>query len=257
MAPPGWHPGGVVGRLLNHRMIAGQLTAAGAAIRPGRRAIDVGAGAGARSRVLSQAGMHVIALEPDAREAARLRASLGRRIDVIEAPLVPGTLPRDQADLVLAWHVLEHLPDVDAALAEMAGALAPGGRLVLAVPNAASLESRLFGGRWHGWEPARHRWHFRAHVLRRLLAGVGLDAIDVRVAGGWAMPTSLAYSLAPRLDHQLHPGHRGWSLGLVAAVAPFAAAARLARHGSQLVAVATFSAPVAEPDAARCDVARR
>jgi SAM-dependent methyltransferase len=192
-----------------------------------------------RSEVLARSGMHVVALEPDRAEAERLRARLGQRVEIRETPLQQGVLPRAHADLVIAWHVLEHLPDIDEALAEMMVALAPGGRLVVAVPNAASLEARAFGGRWHGWEPARHHWHFTPAALRRVLDAAGLEAIEVRTAGGWAVPTSLAYSLAPHRDHQLHEGRRPSGLALLAAAVPVAAVARLAGQGAQLIASAT------------------
>lgn len=43
-------------------------------------------------------------------------------------------LPDASVDLILTPHVLEHVPDTDAALDELRRILAPGGRLVLQVP---------------------------------------------------------------------------------------------------------------------------
>ena len=43
-------------------------------------------------------------------------------------------LPTAGVDLILTPHVLEHVPDTDAALDELRRVLAPGGRLVLQVP---------------------------------------------------------------------------------------------------------------------------
>ena len=52
------------------------------------------------------------------------------RLDDGRIPLVAGT-----ADIVTSYTVLEHVPDEQAALAEMFRVLKPGGRLILSVPN--------------------------------------------------------------------------------------------------------------------------
>ncbi|MDR7484272.1 MAG: class I SAM-dependent methyltransferase [Armatimonadota bacterium] len=48
-------------------------------------------------------------------------------------------------DVVTGFDVLEHIPDLDAALAALRGLLAPGGILVLALPVYDTLPGRLFG----------------------------------------------------------------------------------------------------------------
>ena len=48
-------------------------------------------------------------------------------------------------DIVTMFHVLEHLVDPKRALEYARGLLKPGGRLLLQVPNAASIQARCFG----------------------------------------------------------------------------------------------------------------
>ena len=61
--------------------------------------------------------------------SADLSASADARMDVTRLPVSAGAL-----DLVVASHVLEHVPDDRAAMAEMFRALRPGGTALLHVP---------------------------------------------------------------------------------------------------------------------------
>ena len=191
-----------------------------------------------RAAAAARAGYGVTAVEPDPAEAAAARARLGPD-RVIEARLdATAGAPAREADAVLAWHVLEHLDDLDAGLAGARALLRPGGVLVAAVPNPEGLEARLMGDRWHGWEPARHRWHLGARALGRALGAAGFASASVGPRGGWGYPSSLAFSLAPGLDPQVHRRRAAAGRALVAALVPAAAAAAALGRGPQLVAVA-------------------
>lgn len=201
--------------------------------------LDVGAGSGNRTLILVRAGYRVTAVEPDATEAAEARRQLAGRAVIRECAME--ALADDDAgyDGAVLSHVLEHLSDPDAALRETRQRLRAGGALIVFVPNAASAEARLFGGRWHGWEPARHRWHYTATTLAKVLAEAGYTDVDVRPRGGWRYPATLTFSLAPRLDPQLVAGFRG-GVGrvLTAALVPVALLEVFTGRGPQLVAIA-------------------
>ena len=72
-----------------------------------------------------------------------LRGRLGGRattLNIVGSPDVRGDLtrlpfPAGTFELIVCSHVLEHIPDDAAALAEMRRALAPGGVLLLIVPG--------------------------------------------------------------------------------------------------------------------------
>jgi predicted SAM-dependent methyltransferase len=82
-----------------------------------------------------------------------------------------------QLDAAVMWHVLEHLDDQPAALATVRGWLRPGGLLLLGVPNLASLQAEIAGEGWLHLDAPRHRIHFTADGLRRLLVRSGFDVI--------------------------------------------------------------------------------
>lgn len=70
-------------------------------------------------------------------------------------------------DLVTCYNVIEHLPDVEAALTGFIHALKPGGLLVIAAPNPRSLSGVVTRYTPHWF----HIWFYR-HVLGRKQAGL-------------------------------------------------------------------------------------
>lgn len=242
-APAAPASGGLSGALARvvARMAAESVSPLTHRLIPGALVVDVGAGSGLRARALAEAGFDVRALEPDPAEAARARVALrGTGAQVVPAPLeeLASALDGRQADAVVMWHVLEHVADPDAALAGLADVMRPGGLLMLAVPNRASAEARVFGDAWHGWEPSRHRWHFDEQSLRLVLGASGFGVHDIRTRGGWGYPAGIAFSLAPGLDPQINPSRALAGRVLVTAMIPVALGARALGRGGQLITVA-------------------
>lgn len=100
-------------------------------LRPGFRCLEVGAGSGSVARWLaSQVGAdgYVLATDLDTRwlDTGRLPQLEAARHDIAEDPLPSGAF-----DLIHARLVLVHLPSRDDVLARLAGALKPGGWLVI------------------------------------------------------------------------------------------------------------------------------
>jgi SAM-dependent methyltransferase len=154
------------------------------------RYLDVGCGSGGALGVAQALGWQVAGVEVDAAAAAKARRFSPRVHvgDLLGAPFAPG-----EFDCVTAFHVLEHVPDPVAAVRRMLEWLAPGGLLVVEVPNAGGLGARLFGRAWSGLELPRHLSHFTPESLERLVTRAG-----GRVVWRW---------------HQAKPRYYLWSLG--------------------------------------------
>jgi len=101
-----------------------------AGLTPGD-ALDIGAAGGGNTRVLRDAGWTVAALEygPDGAEVAAERGLAVLRADATALPVGD-----DSLDLVVAFDVLEHIPDHDRAVAEVHRVLRQSGRFLVAVP---------------------------------------------------------------------------------------------------------------------------
>lgn len=193
---------------------------------PGRL-LDVGCGTGEFLAHARGAGWHVVGVEPGAR-AAEASERLGLRVhrvdalaDVDEAPF----------DAITMWHALEHMHAPGPQLERASALLAPGGCLVVAVPNHRSADAEAYGAAWYSWDVPRHLWHFDVTTLTALLAARGLDVVGVHAL--FFDPFYIALMSELR-------GRDGWNLPRAGAVAVRSALAarRDPARGSSIVVVA-------------------
>lgn len=151
-------------------------------IRPlsGKRAFDVGCGAGLLCEPLARLGAAVTgvdAAEENIAAAKSHAAGGGLSIDYRCGEI--GALGLSGFDLVTALEVIEHVADKPAFIGALAGALAPGGLMVLSCPNRTPQSKLLLveGAERLGMVPrGTHHWSDFAtpDELRELLAGAGM-----------------------------------------------------------------------------------
>lgn len=146
-------------------------------IAPAGPVLDVGAGDGALLDALRSRGRGALGLEREA-----------RREDVSEAEI---TEVEGRWAAIVFWHSLEHLPNPGPAVDRAAGLLSPGGVVLVAMPNASSLQARAFGDRWFHLDLPRHLVHLPARSLLGRLRSRGLTVTRVsywrggQVLFGW------------------------------------------------------------------------
>jgi 2-polyprenyl-3-methyl-5-hydroxy-6-metoxy-1,4-benzoquinol methylase len=78
-------------------------------------------------------------------------------------------------DLVSLWQVFEHIPEPTQLISTIGRKLRPGGWLVIAVPNPASWQARIFGASWLHLDPPRHLHLSSPENLFRLLEQSGFS----------------------------------------------------------------------------------
>ena len=141
------------------------------------RILDIGAGTGAFLDQMSQAGWKVTGLEPDA--GARMIAAEKYRLQLLE-PSGFHQLETGSYDAITLWHVLEHVHDLHAYVERIRTLLAPGGVLVLALPNYSSEDARIYAENWAAYDVPRHLYHFCPSAVKQLLLMHGLKIQSIR-----------------------------------------------------------------------------
>lgn len=138
---------------------------------PGGRVLDVGCGRGVTLRGMAEAGYETHGFEIS-REAVQ---GIDPRVQVrVANTLQEAGYEAAYFDEIVIWHVLEHVTQPAAVIAEAARLLKPGGVLIVAVPNFSSLQARLTGPAWFHLDLPRHLYHFPLRALRQLLTNQGL-----------------------------------------------------------------------------------
>lgn len=143
----------------------------------GTRLLEMGSGFGAflGAAAAARPDLDLWAIEPDLDHRARLLGD-ARVTFVPDLQAVPDA----SVDAVVAFHVLEHLPDPRGFLQTLVRILAPGGRAWIEVPDVMS------DWRSRNYVQPAHLSYFSDSVLQRLALSAGLEAVQcgAHPAGG-------------------------------------------------------------------------
>jgi ubiquinone/menaquinone biosynthesis C-methylase UbiE len=166
-------------------------------LQPGVRVLDLGCGAGRHAFEALRRGASVLALDADEGELNSVAAMFAAMREAGEVP--PGgqaralagdatamPLPDASVDVVIAAEVLEHIPADQAAIAEIARVLRPGGLAAVTVP---------------AWLPERVCWALSADYHN-------VPGGHVRIFTRKELTAKLAQAgLAPGGHHHAHALH--------------------------------------------------
>jgi 2-polyprenyl-3-methyl-5-hydroxy-6-metoxy-1,4-benzoquinol methylase len=189
--------------------------------RPGHL-LDYGCGTGHFLARAKSTGWQVTGLEPNARARQDAAARVGQPI--LDASALAG-LASGSFDVITLWHVLEHVHALHETLTELLAALKPGGKLLIAVPNAESLDAQHYRQAWASYDVPRHLYHFVPATMQRLLASHGLRVVQT-------LPLALdAYYISMLSERNLAPERAGGPLAVLKA--GYKSNQYAAQHGGQ------------------------
>lgn len=141
--------------------------------------LEIGCGPGLMLDAFRRLGWRVMGIERNQDAAEIGRRALG--LEIVSTPIEQ--FPSDtRFDLILMFHVLEHVPNPLELLRECAARLSPKGVLIISVPNFSSWQSRFAGAKWFHLDVPRHLTHFTAETLSFTLERAGLQPNSISFA---------------------------------------------------------------------------
>jgi SAM-dependent methyltransferase len=173
-------------------------------VRPAKM-LEVGCGSGELLAYFAGKGWETYGIDPsDAAVAAAAR----RGAEVHAGTLDDHPWTDTRFDVISFQHSLEHIPEPVEALEKARDLLAPGGRIVIEVPNWASWQRYAFRDYWFPLDLPRHLQHFSPRALRRVAEKLGLRPLDV---GTSSNAIATAYSVHYLIAKRWTPGWKLWA----------------------------------------------
>lgn len=136
--------------------------------------LDIGTGTGDFLSQAKQNGWQIIGVEPNERAK---NIALKKGVSYIDST---SQLEDHSVDVVTMWHVLEHVPDVNAQIKELKRLLKPAGTIVIAVPNFNSFDAKHYQEFWAAYDVPRHLWHFSRLSIEKLFEREKLQLVETR-----------------------------------------------------------------------------
>lgn len=135
--------------------------------------LDIGAGTGDFLLTCKNDGWQVTGIEPSAK-AQSIAMSKG-----ITMTASQNDLPDHSFDVITMWHVLEHVPDLEAQLQSLKRLLKPEGTVIIAVPNFKSYDAQHYQSFWAAYDVPIHLWHFSKTSIEKLFAMQAMELVKV------------------------------------------------------------------------------
>jgi 2-polyprenyl-3-methyl-5-hydroxy-6-metoxy-1,4-benzoquinol methylase len=173
--------------------------------RPGDLVFEGGVSSGYFATLLADAGLVVDGHELDPVAAERAR-QVCRHVYVGDLDQFDVSQLTDRYQVLLFGDTLEHLPDPPAVLARLRTRLAPGGHLVLSIPNVANWAVRLglLAGHFdYADRGILDRTHLRFYTRATLISMLAEAGFEVTRLVGTVPVPGLTTEAATRLVHRV------------------------------------------------------
>jgi SAM-dependent methyltransferase len=169
-------------------------------VRAGDRLLDLGCGFGRHAYQAARLGAEVVALDAGPEEVRSVRDTLGAmadageldaeraRVGAVQGDALRLPFATSSFDRVIASEVLEHIPDDQAAMAELARVLRPGGTMAVTVPRCGpEFVNWALSDEYHD-VPGGHVRIYRHGELVARLRAAGLEPTGSHHAHGLHAP---------------------------------------------------------------------
>ena len=138
--------------------------------------LEVGCAYGYWLQEAHKAGWNVTGIEPSPAAAERARE---HGFTIKQDTLTTADLAEESFDAVVAWMVLEHVPNPKQFVERAWEILKANGAICVSIPSGGGFERRLFGRYWLGYDAPRHLQIFTPGGVRAMFHQAGFDEIEI------------------------------------------------------------------------------
>ena len=155
----------------------------GAGLEGSHDALDIGCGKGFQTQILARRCRRILGVDVSPSQISEARKFLAgsrveRKTEFRQGRLQDLGLPAESLDRVLSFCVLEHIPELDIVLAEVARLLRPGGELHVSVDSLGTIRDESLIAK-HRSDHFVHQY-FTVETLPKQLAAAGLEPLEIR-----------------------------------------------------------------------------
>ncbi len=133
----------------------------------GKTILDYGCGTGEFLHAMKETGWVAKGIEPNSE--ARNFAINKYLLEVFE-PSEIMSFPSKLFDSIALWHVLEHIHKLNETIETFRKLLSDKGKLIIAVPNSNSADSKIYKHAWAAYDAPRHLYHFNSDSIFKLFS---------------------------------------------------------------------------------------
>ena len=144
------------------------------------RVLDIGCNIGIFVDLSEKEGWKATGIDIDKRAV-----DIGKKqfnCDLKETSLEKANFKKEEFDVIVLVHTLEHIYDLSKLLKEIKEIIKKDGILIIQVPNINGLPviiQKLRGKPWYGYDFAHHLWHFQPKTLKNLLSKNNFQLVDI------------------------------------------------------------------------------
>ncbi|MEM6721503.1 MAG: class I SAM-dependent methyltransferase [Bacteroidota bacterium] len=142
----------------------------------GKEILDLGCGTGDFLAIAQKRNWKITGIELD--EKARKIAAEKTGIKINTNDWL-SKIEDHTFDAITMWHVLEHVPNLEAQIQTLKRILKPNGSIFIAVPNFKSHDASHYKEFWAAYDVPRHLWHFSQKAIKSLFAKENMKVVKV------------------------------------------------------------------------------
>lgn len=144
------------------------------------KVLDIGASTGAMLDIFKKDGWQTVGVEPS--ESGKIAEKKGHQI--INLYFEKAKLQSNYFDMVVMNHTLEHMDNPVLVLKKVYKLLKRDGILLVDVPNAGGIGSRILGKKWPYRLPLEHKHQFTKESLSNVFEKSGFKIIHFKSRSG-------------------------------------------------------------------------